>query len=175
MRILRSAAVVSAVGALAAGAVVGAPRQADAVAAGAASAAGAGALPPGKSWTVTLITGDVVGVRTVAGGPPLVTVRPGAGRRGVVFSDLVDTKGHIRVLPHDVLPLVGKVLDPTLFDVTALIDDGDDDAHRAGLPLIVRGAGGVSGHVAAQRLAASLQHRVTLSSLGAEEIGRAHV
>jgi hypothetical protein len=90
------------------------------------------ALPPGHAWTVTLVTGDVVGVRTVRGRPPLVTIQPGPGRQGVIFSTYVDTRGHIEVLPRDVAPLVGKVLDPALFDVTTLIRDGDDNARRFG-------------------------------------------
>lgn len=32
-------------------------------------------LPPGRSWKVTLVTGDVVSVRTIREGPPLVSVR----------------------------------------------------------------------------------------------------
>src|SRR5260370_25398227 len=97
-------------------------------------------LPAGHSWTVTLVTGDVVQVRTVAGRPPLVTVSPGAGRRGrVAFSKFVDSRGDIEVIPLDVAPLIGRVLDPALFNVTTLILNGDDDAHRAFLPLIVQG------------------------------------
>jgi hypothetical protein len=33
-------------------------------------------LPSGHSWKVTLVTGDVVQVTTVANRPPLVSVRP---------------------------------------------------------------------------------------------------
>lgn len=168
MSILRKAGVFSAAGAVAFGTVTGV--QQPAAAAQSTGTKAAGALPAGSSWTVTLVTGDVVGVRRVAGGPPLVTIKPGAGRTGVIFSDYVDTAGHIRVLPHDVAPLIGKVLDPTLFDVTTLIKDGDDDAHRSSLPLIVRGAAGVSGHAAAQNLAVPLQHRRTLPSIGAESV-----
>jgi subtilisin family serine protease len=168
LSILRKAGVFSAAGAVAFGTVTGAQQPAQAAQATGTKAGGA--LPAGTSWTVTLVTGDVVGVRRVAGGPPLVTIKPGAGRTGVIFSDYVDTAGHIRVLPQDVAPLIGKVLDPTLFDVTTLIKDGDDDARRSGLPLIVRGTAGASGHTAAQNLAVPLQHRSTLSSIGAESV-----
>lgn len=96
-------------------------------------------LPPDQAWTVTLITGDVVSVRTVRGGPPLVVVRPRPGRQNVIFSDFVSASGQIEVLPQDVVPLLGRVLDPALFDVTTLIANGDDNAHRSYLPLIVQG------------------------------------
>jgi subtilisin family serine protease len=147
---------------------VAAARDASANSASASSpAGGGGALPVGRAWTVTLLTGDVVGVRTVSGRPPLVTVRPGPGRRDVIFSTYVDTRGHIRVLPQDVAPLVGSVLDPTLFDVTALIKNGDDDAHRSSVPLIVQGEAGASGTAASGALTASLRQEVILSGINA--------
>jgi subtilisin family serine protease len=96
-------------------------------------------LPAGHSWTVTLLTGDVVQVRTVRGRPPLVTVTPGTRGRPAIFSKFVDSRGDIVVIPMDVAPLIGRVLDPALFDVTTLIQNGDDDAHRSFLPLIVQG------------------------------------
>ncbi len=96
-------------------------------------------LPAGHSWTVTLITGDVVGVTTVRGRPPMVTVTPGPGHRGAIFTKFVDSQGDIEVLPASVAPLIGRVLDPALFNVTTLIQNGDDNAHRSSLPLIIEG------------------------------------
>jgi hypothetical protein len=110
-------------------------------------------LPPDRAWTVTLITGDVVRVQTVAGGPPLVSVRPRPGRGNVIFSKFVSGSGQIEVLPEDIVPLLGRVLDPALFDVTTLIANGDDDAHRSYLPLTVQGQ---SGRAAAAATAAGL-------------------
>ncbi|MBV9853232.1 MAG: S8 family serine peptidase [Streptosporangiaceae bacterium] len=130
-------------------------------------AAAGTALPPDHAWTVTLVTGDVVGVRTVHGGPPLVTIRPGRGRQRVIFSTYTSTRGNIEVLPRDVAPLVGKVLDPALFDVTTLIRDGDDDAHRSYLPLIVQGGAGTSAASAARALSPALRQGTVLSSIGA--------
>ena len=78
-------------------------------------------------------------MRTVPHGPPLVAVDPGPGRRGVPFRKDVRPDGSVRVIPLDVAPKIGKVYDPALFDVTALIKDGDDDARRSFLPLIVQG------------------------------------
>jgi subtilisin family serine protease len=93
----------------------------------------------------------------------MVTVRPGRGRSNVIFSTFTDSLGHIEVLPHDVQPLIGRVLDPALFDVTTLIMNRDDDAHRAVLPLIVQGRrpAGVS------PLTRALRPGVSLSSIGA--------
>lgn len=102
--------------------------------------AGPALLPAGHSWTVTLVTGDVVHVTTTARGrPPLVAITPRPGRGRIFFTKFVDTKGDVEVVPSDVAPLIGRVLDPALFNVTTLIQNGDDDAHRAALPLIIQG------------------------------------
>ncbi|HEX9624050.1 MAG TPA: hypothetical protein VF979_06705 [Streptosporangiaceae bacterium] len=93
---------------------------------------------------MTLITGDVVGVKTVLGRPPLVTVTPARGHGPVIFTKFVDSRGDIDVLPSSVAPLIGRVLDPALFDVTTLIRSGDN-AHRSWMPLIIQGRpGGLS-------------------------------
>lgn len=101
--------------------------------------AGPELLPAGHAWTVTLITGDIVQVKTVRGRPPLVSVTPAAGHKGVIFTKFVDSRGDIEVLPSSVVPLIGRVLDPALFNVTTLIQNADDDAQRAALPLIIQG------------------------------------
>lgn len=144
MRALRLAAAVAGVLALGlsgnAAASASAAAQAQAGRAAAAAPAKPGSLlPPDQSWTVTLITGDVVRVQTVPGGPPLVSVQPRPGRGNVIFSKFVSASGQIQVLPDDVVPLLGRVLDPALFDVTTLIANGDDHAHRSYLPLTVQG------------------------------------
>jgi subtilisin family serine protease len=134
---------------------------------GLSSAAGATALPAGQAWRVTLLTGDVVGVEAVGGRPPVVTISPGPGRQKVIFAKYVDSRGHIMVVPQDVAPLVGRVLDPALFDVTTLIRDGDDNARRADLPLIVQGEDGASAAAAAAAVSSALRPERTLSSLEA--------
>ncbi len=60
----------------------------------------------------------------------------------MIFSEFVSASGQIEVVPQDVVPLLGRVLDPALFDVTTLIRNGDDNAHRSYLPLIVQGQTG---------------------------------
>lgn len=103
----------------------------------------AGGLEPGQSWKVTLLTGDVVSVRTVKGKPPLVSVAPANGRETRSFRKEIRPDGHVVVTPIDVAGLVGRVLDPELFDVTALIAQGYDDARSKDLPLIVQREKGV--------------------------------
>jgi subtilisin family serine protease len=125
-------------------------------------------LPGGKTYTVTLLTGDVVTVSTRASGCPLVTVQP--ARPSGVQHRSCGPDGHVRVVPGEVAGLIGSVLDESLFDVTALIRDGYDDARSAELPLIVRpgGAGARTvGRLAADPLAAGLGERRELPVLGA--------
>ncbi|MEV0352486.1 hypothetical protein AB0H88_42595 [Nonomuraea sp. NPDC050680] len=76
--------------------------------------------------TVTLVTGDKVTVTS----PTSAIVEPGAGREKATF--LTDeARGRLRVLPVDAAPLVraGR-LDPRLFDVTGLLEQGGGPRHR---------------------------------------------
>ncbi|WP_157430121.1 S8 family peptidase [Actinomadura oligospora] len=116
-------------------------------------------LPVGKSWKVTLFTGDVVTIRTRKGAIPIVGVRPGADRRNKLFSTSVRPDGHVVVLPADMARLRGRVIDPALFDVTTLIQNGYDDARSRDLPLIVQGPG--------RSVAAALPQGRRLVSIGA--------
>ncbi|MFV2172628.1 S8 family serine peptidase [Actinomadura sp. LOL_016] len=99
-------------------------------------------LAPGKSWKVTLLTGDVVTVRTIEDRPPLVSVTPAPGREKRSFRKEIRPDGHVVVTPIDVAGQVGRVIAPELFDVTALIEQGYDDARSEDLPLIVQRTGG---------------------------------
>ncbi|WP_406719201.1 S8 family serine peptidase [Streptomyces althioticus] len=93
--------------------------------------------------TVRLITGDRVTVRTDVNGRRTASVTPGEGRRHLLFRT-VEEHGHLTVLPSDAAGLVtaGR-LDRGLFDVTALIAQGYDEAHTDALPLIVADGAGV--------------------------------
>ncbi|GII79468.1 peptidase [Sphaerisporangium rufum] len=102
----------------------------------------ASAAPVGDVRHVTLITGDVVTVRPRAGGGRAVTVRPGKGREKIRFTT-EEVDGEIRVTPSDAFPyLVNGLLDPTLFQVGELIDQGYDDRSRPTLPLLLDYADG---------------------------------
>ncbi|MFC1406718.1 MULTISPECIES: S8 family serine peptidase [Streptacidiphilus] len=101
---------------------------------GAAAATGAGTA---VTRTVTLITGDTVTVKTLSDGRSVATVQRPHGLTGGVRTRTVGKE--LYVYPDEVLPYVAAgVLDQRLFDVTALIADGYDDAHTGTLPLIVQ-------------------------------------
>ncbi|MFI5844786.1 S8 family serine peptidase [Catenuloplanes sp. NPDC051500] len=92
-------------------------------------------VPPPQSapaTTVTLITGDTVTVAADGG----VQVRNPAGQMAGYLSNFKD--GDTYVYPHDAFRhLASGLLDEDLFNVTELVADGYDDAHSAGIPLIV--------------------------------------
>ncbi|GGV11030.1 S8 family peptidase [Streptomyces spectabilis] len=89
----------------------------------------------GKTTTVTLITGDRVVV--AADGGEVVRLIRGKGREEVTIAVRREA-GHVFVVPQDAQALLtaGR-LDRRLFDVTQLVEDKYDDAHRTSLPLIV--------------------------------------
>ncbi|HEV2782758.1 MAG TPA: S8 family serine peptidase [Actinophytocola sp.] len=99
-----------------------------------------GSPPPvaATRHTVTLITGDVVEVRTLGDGNATATLRPGAERANVSYASR-RVGDQLYVVPADAMPLLaaGK-LDGELFNITALLADGYDDARSATLPLIVQ-------------------------------------
>ncbi|GGX85365.1 S8 family serine peptidase [Streptomyces fructofermentans] len=139
MRRIRLVAAISTGLALAAGTV--APVSART---GAAPTAQAEAPAPAALGTVRLITGDKVTVATGADGRHIASVVPGAGRRDVLFRTY-EQDGNLTVLPSDAGDLVAAGrLDRELFDVTALLAQGYDEAHSDALPLIVSGAEGVA-------------------------------
>ncbi|MEV4212688.1 S8 family peptidase [Micromonospora sp. NPDC049662] len=112
----------------------------------------------GKTHTVTLLTGDVVTVLSTGSGCPQVTIRP--VDENAVIDQSCGPDGHLHVVPARVASQIGSVLDPDLFDVTALIADGYDDESTTQLPVIVQPA------TASARVAA-LADVQTLSSIGA--------
>ncbi|MEV8634801.1 S8 family serine peptidase [Streptosporangium sp. NPDC051023] len=83
-----------------------------------------------------MITGDVVTVREAGQGRRAVEVKPGPGRDRMGFQT-TEEDGELRVLPADMVPyLAAKRLDPSLFSVTDLIEQGYDDASADKLPLL---------------------------------------
>jgi subtilisin family serine protease len=86
---------------------------------------------------VTLVTGDVVSVTTLASGEEVVDVdRPDGATGGVRVRQHGDD---LFVLPDEALPLVHAAqLDRRLFNITDLIEMGYDDAHADSIPLIAR-------------------------------------
>ncbi|MFE1996279.1 S8 family serine peptidase [Streptomyces parvulus] len=113
-------------------------------AAGAASTAGTAEAAPtagrsgSDSTTVRLVTGDRVTLTSFPGGRHAVSVRPGPGREHVPFQTLEGDGDSVSVVPADAEGFISAgVLDRRLFDVTALISAGLDEAHSSALPLIV--------------------------------------
>jgi subtilase family protein len=88
---------------------------------------------------VTLVTGDTV---TLHGGEKgRISVEPGPGRRGLLFS-AHRTKDHLYVVPSDVRSAVdGGRLDRRLFDVVGLVSDGFDDRSSSSIPLLITYSG----------------------------------
>ncbi|MFG3022560.1 S8 family serine peptidase [Streptomyces sp. NPDC048254] len=92
-------------------------------------------VPPG-THSVTLITGDVVVTRQSGAGRGTVDVRGAAGAEAQAH--IMETNGDLYVYPDSVLPYVAAgTLDKRLFNISRLVADGYDDAHRDRLPLIV--------------------------------------
>lgn len=90
---------------------------------------------PSATHKVTLVTGDVVTVTTMADGKQTADVdRPDNAVGGVKIQEI---KGDLFVTPDEAAPLLGKdKLDKRLFNVTDLIEMGYDDAKSAAVPLI---------------------------------------
>ncbi|MEV4813288.1 S8 family peptidase [Micromonospora avicenniae] len=123
--------------ALCAALVLLAPSPALASAGPADAAPSTPAAPPSATTsTVTLITGEkVTATRTTDGGLS-PQVRDEDGR----LTDFTSSRegGDTYVYPHGALPYVAAgLLDKQLFNITELLADGYDDAHRDQLPLIV--------------------------------------
>lgn len=103
-------------------------------------AAGA-TLRPG-AYSITLISGDRVRLDVPASGRPQVRVEPAVRPKGFVPQFHLSTRNDgLHLLPSDVGRLVPRLLDPALFNVTALVKQGFDDASRASIPLIVARSG----------------------------------
>jgi subtilisin family serine protease len=92
-------------------------------------------VPPG-THSVTLITGDVVTTHQSAGTGGTVDVRGADGTPAQ--ARIMEAGGDLYVYPDSaLLQVAAGTLDKRLFDVSDLIADGYDDAHRSQLPLIV--------------------------------------
>ncbi|MFI6940361.1 S8 family serine peptidase [Streptomyces sp. NPDC050418] len=115
--------------------------------------AGANAAPDGQdvvtapatkavraAQTVTLVTGDKVTVTDIGGGKQSVDVKRPKGVDSLVRTQVVD--GRISVIPEEARSYLAEgTLDPRLFDVTGLIEQGLADKDAEATPLIVRYSG----------------------------------
>jgi subtilisin family serine protease len=106
------------------------PPEAEATAASVGVAAGAAA-------TITLLTGDKV----VLTGSRGSVVEPAKGRERIRFVQQRDEFGDLHVIPEDTLRMLrAHRIDPRLFNVSKLVQNGYDDKSRNDIPLIVSGA-----------------------------------
>ncbi|MEU0187798.1 S8 family serine peptidase [Streptomyces sp. NPDC006207] len=116
------------------------------------------------SATVRLLTGDLVTVTSLPDGRRTASVRRGPGREHVSFRTLEGDDKALTVVPSDAEALVtAGTLDRRLFDVTALIAQGYDQAHASALPLIVASrpaADGTRGTARAAKAAADTADRL---------------
>ncbi|MGW3965782.1 S8 family serine peptidase [Amycolatopsis sp. NPDC005003] len=111
------------------------------------TAPGATAAPAGPPPTprptvhrVTLLTGDVVTYEQDGAGHRTAQVEPALRPdRSQPAFHLTTTAEGLLVYPSDALPLINSgALNRTLFNVTALVADGRDDATSATIPVITR-------------------------------------
>ncbi|MGW2687417.1 S8 family serine peptidase [Streptomyces sp. NPDC001414] len=134
---------------------------------------------PAGEHSVTLITGDVVTTRqnpgTGGGTGGVVSVRGADGRPAQIR---VLTSGNdLYVFPESVLPYVAKgILDRQLFNITNMIADRYDDAHRDRLPLIVSYAHTTDARSAAAAVPQGATRVRTLDGIGGAALtaDRAH-
>ncbi|MEV7319022.1 S8 family serine peptidase [Streptomyces sp. NPDC093970] len=117
--------------------------------------------------TVRLVTGDRVTVTPGDDGRRTASVQPGPGRRDIVFRTYEQDDGTMTVLPSDAAELVAAgTLDRRLFDVTALLAQGYDEAGTPALPLIVspQPAGAALGAASATARAATSDRKAAAAT-----------
>src|SRR5699024_531839 len=117
--------------------------------------------------TVTLVTGDVVRVSTGTDGRQAVTLEPRPD--GTIPQAAINQAGgHVLVVPFEAMGLLAaKRLDRDLFDVTALLAAGYDDASRPTLPVLVDyGVGTTAAGEARRASLKSAKRTVTIPRLG---------
>ncbi len=82
------------------------------------------AMAGSRTRDITLVTGDRVAVTTTASGRDVLAVRPASHAAGAgAFASFQDGSGDRYVIPASALPYVGRQLDLSLFDVSALVKD----------------------------------------------------
>ena len=117
--------------------------------------------------TVTLVTGDVVQVSTGADGRQAVTLKPRPD--GTIPQAAINQAGgHMYVVPFEAMGLLAaKRLDRDLFDVSALLADGYDDASRSTLPVLVDyGAGSTAAGKARGASLKAAKRTIAIPKLG---------
>ncbi|RIQ12955.1 S8 family serine peptidase [Jiangella rhizosphaerae] len=128
-----TALLIGAGGTAPAGPAVSAPSDAAASAVPAVPATGSAAT--GRTYQVTLLTGDVVILHVAPDGRQAAWAESTPSGRAPAF---VERDGHVLALPDQAVPYVQDgVLDERLFDLTYLAESGYHDLARDDLPLLV--------------------------------------
>jgi subtilisin family serine protease len=119
--------------------------------------------------TVTLVTGDVVLLRRLANGDDVATVKPAPDRLHTSFATR-EVNDQVYVVPTDAVPLLAAdKLDEELFNVSALVANGYDDANSQTIPLIVQYAPSMA-RAKASAAPAGTKSRLTLESINAQSV-----
>ncbi|MEV6262437.1 S8 family serine peptidase [Streptomyces sp. NPDC051784] len=132
--------------------------------------AGLAAAAEPERHHVTLVTGDEVQLLTWPDGRRSATLLPDEAGGGIRHNATVtETEAGLSVVPEQAQDLVDSgVLDPRLFNVTELVEQGYDDARAAYLPLIV--SYGAKSRAAASAVPRGTTRTRTLDSLGAQAL-----
>ena len=142
-RIVTALAVCVTVSALAVPAAASATASTTASAHGTSRATTAGATSSAATATVMLPTGDAVLVRAVAGHSQVSVVA--ADRSGPAGQfNTVREGGDTYVFPAEARPFLGSVLDPSLFDVTALAASATSAHGVTRIPVVVTAPAGAT-------------------------------
>lgn len=98
----------------------------------------------GETHQITLLTGDVVVLHTDATGQQSAWVQDPAGPRGSTRApQIYEQDGQVHIVPAEAAPYVASgALDPHLFNLTLLAQQGFDDESSHDLPLLLQSKGG---------------------------------
>lgn len=93
--------------------------------------------PVDRTYTITLVTGDVVNVEKLSDGTLVSTLQPREdGTSPSFFSQTID--GNSYLIPENTTPFIASgQLDEELFNISKLVEYGYDDSHQSSIPLIV--------------------------------------
>lgn len=114
---------------------------------------------------ITLVTGDVVDLESLAGGRQAASITPASRPGGTPEFHKLELGGDLYVIPGDAAPLVAaRTLDRELFNVTDLAEEGFDDDSTGNVPLILEYQRGPSASTTARSLP-GIRATVSLDSI----------
>ncbi|MGH3503288.1 MAG: hypothetical protein ACRDQA_20690, partial [Nocardioidaceae bacterium] len=98
----------------------------------------------GEAHQITLLTGDVVVLHIAPNGQQSAWVQnPGTPQGSRPAPQIYQQDGQVHVVPAEAAPYVASgVLDPNLFNLTLLAEQGFDDESSHEVPLLLQSVGG---------------------------------